>query len=420
MKLNDVNIDPALFPVLDNRLTENLVSECCSRVFTASGGAINDFSVGSPVRAILEGQAYAQSELLYYLNLVPKSIALHWLQIAGVKRSLATKAVGTVRLRLNTVLSSIFALPIGTVFKSTGGFLYKSTSVLTIPQGEIEGECTIQANGDGYNYNAPVSSITSLIQPVSNVRQIYNVEPIGGGRDAETDASLEARGYTQLHRRGLITAQDFADEVRELLGDASQAWVIRNLKPDLQSYGAGYLTVFCCYFDGTTVNETQLKSIEIHLNKKAPIGSYITVAAILDLDVQIDIYATYYPSDDGAQVANNIFDALRFYVSPAFLPMGESLKLRAIESIVQSYTANCGSVVMQELNNTSTAQNNQFPRLSSDLGMPTLRHAPKLAGVTLHLERLNRSAPLLPQENLIFQPGRYETFYWGLGGVTVD
>lgn len=420
MQLDDINIDPAIFPVLDNRLTENLVSECCSRVFAASGGILNDFSVGSPVRAIIEGQAYAQSELLFYLNLVPKSIALHWLQIAGVKRVLATKAVGMVRLRLNTVLAGRFILPIGTVFKSTGGFLYKATSALIIEAGKIEGDCTIEATKEGYDYNAPVSSITSLIQPVSNVRQIYNVELIGGGRDAETDASLEARGYTQLHKRGLITAQDFADEVRELLGDASQAWVVRNLKPDLTSYGAGYLTVFCCYFDGTEVTITTLKSIEVHLNRKAPIGSYITVAPILNLDVEIDIYASYYPGQNGADVANNIFDALRFYVSPAFLPIGESLRLRAIESIVQSYTANCGSVVMQESSNTSTSQSGQFPRLSADLGMPTLHHAPKLAGVTLHLEQLNRQSPLTNAENLVFQPGRYETFLWGLAGVDVD
>jgi hypothetical protein len=420
MNLNDVNLDPNLFPVLDNRLTENLVSECCARVYTASGGTINDFSVGSPARALIEGHAHAHSELLFYMSLVPKSIALHWLQIAGVKRILATKAVGKIQLRLNNVLTEAFVLPIGTVFKSTGGYLYKSTSVLYITPGDTEGECTIEANQSGYNYNAPVASVVNLVQPISNVRQIWNPEPIGGGRDTEPDSSLEMRGYTQLHKRGLITAQDFADETRELLGQGSQAWVIKNLKPDLQSYAPGYLTVFACYFNGEKITDTQLKSIEVHLNKKAPIGSYITVAPILNLDVELDIYATYYPSDEGQIVANSIFDALQYYISPAFLPMGESLKLRAIESIVQSYTANCGSVVIKESLNSLATPVNSAPRLSADLGMPTLYHAPKLIGVTLNLERLNRQSPLPAAQNFVYQPGIYETFYWGLGGVDVD
>jgi hypothetical protein len=420
MDLNDVNIDPALMPVLDNRLTENLVEECCARIYTASGGVLNDFSVGSPIRALVEGQAYAQSELLFYLNLVPRSIALHWLQIAGVKRNLATKAVGLVRVKLNTVLSSVFALPIGTIFKSNGNRLYRSTSILVIAAGEIEGECVVEASEPGYAYNAPISSIVNLIQPISNVRQIWNPEPIGGGRDIETDASVEARGYTQLHKRGLITAQDFADETREILGDGAQAWVVKNLKPDLINYEAGYLTVFCCYYNDETVTSTQLKSIEVHLNRKAPIGSYITVAPIKNLEVEIDIYATYYPEDFGQEVANNIFDALRFYVSPAYLPIGESLKLRGIEAIVQSYTANCGSVVLKEYLNNSAPANHNYPGLSADLGMPTIYHAPKLVGVTLHLERLNRSSPMPPQANFIYQPGTSETFYWGLAGVDLD
>jgi hypothetical protein len=110
---------------------------------------------------------------------------------------------------------------------------------------------------------------------------------------------------------------------------------------------------------------------------------------------------------------------LRFYVSPAYLPIGESLKLRGVESIIQSYTANCGSVILKEYSNNSNSDNNNYPRLSADLGMPTIYHAPKLVGVTLHLERLNRFSPLPPQNNFIYQPGKYETFYWGLGGVDV-
>jgi hypothetical protein len=62
---------PILPLQLDPRNTSALVRDTQTKIFLESDGSLNDFSPASPLSAIVEGQAYAQNELLYYLNSLP-------------------------------------------------------------------------------------------------------------------------------------------------------------------------------------------------------------------------------------------------------------------------------------------------------------------------------------------------------------
>lgn len=60
------NIYGPILPLqLDPRNTSALVRDMQTKVFLESGGQLNDFSPASPLTALVEGQAFAQSELLY-------------------------------------------------------------------------------------------------------------------------------------------------------------------------------------------------------------------------------------------------------------------------------------------------------------------------------------------------------------------
>ena len=84
---------------LDPRNEAALVQAASQRVYQASGQTLNDFSAGNPLAALLEGQAYAQGEFLFWANQLPQSILIEWLgPFLGAMRRLGTPAVARLQL----------------------------------------------------------------------------------------------------------------------------------------------------------------------------------------------------------------------------------------------------------------------------------------------------------------------------------
>ena len=89
--LPSVNLDP--------RNEAQLVQQATQRVYQASGQTLNDFSAGNPLAALLEGQAFAQGEFLFYANQLPQSILIEWLgPFLGAMRRLGTPSVARLQL----------------------------------------------------------------------------------------------------------------------------------------------------------------------------------------------------------------------------------------------------------------------------------------------------------------------------------
>ena len=76
---------PVLPLQLDPRNTSALVRDMQTKIFLESDGQLNDFSSASPLSAMVEGQAFAQGELLYYLNSLPEAYTLQWLRQLGIQ-----------------------------------------------------------------------------------------------------------------------------------------------------------------------------------------------------------------------------------------------------------------------------------------------------------------------------------------------
>ena len=79
---------------LDPRLEAELVQAAARRVYESSAATINDFSSGSPIMALLEGQAFAQSEFLQFANQFPESVLVEWIgPFLGAQRKVGSGAV---------------------------------------------------------------------------------------------------------------------------------------------------------------------------------------------------------------------------------------------------------------------------------------------------------------------------------------
>ena len=64
---------------LDPRSEVELVKAAARRVYEASSSTLNDFSSGSPIMALLEGQSFAQAEFLQFANEFPESVLVEWI-----------------------------------------------------------------------------------------------------------------------------------------------------------------------------------------------------------------------------------------------------------------------------------------------------------------------------------------------------
>ena len=101
---------------LDPRTEAELVQRASQVVYEASNQTLNDFSSGNPLAALIEGQAFAQGEFLYWANQLPQSILAEWLgPFLGAMRRLGTASVAQVVLTVPPTDVQTF-IPAGTVF----------------------------------------------------------------------------------------------------------------------------------------------------------------------------------------------------------------------------------------------------------------------------------------------------------------
>lgn len=101
---------PLTRPTIDPRNEEALVQYGMDRVYSSSGGRINDFSASAPARVLIEGLAFAAAEFLYQANKVLDSIEIQLLQTAGIQQKEGSAAVATLTFTLTAPLgmSSVF------------------------------------------------------------------------------------------------------------------------------------------------------------------------------------------------------------------------------------------------------------------------------------------------------------------------
>lgn len=331
-----IQFAPLENPILDPRNEEALVQYAADRVFDASAGRINDFSSGSPTLALIEGQAFAGSELLYYANQLPEAFAIAFLKIAGIQQRLGTFAQATLQFRLTTPLTTPFTIPLGYTVKATNGTVaFATDAVLTIPAGDIVGSVAATATTVGVAGNVGAFSLRVLTQPLAYLAGADNLEAATGGTEAETLDEVKERAFGAIRRRGLVSVDDYDQEARAILGPGAIAQTIGNLSADRIATERGAIHVFVLNAGGGPVSAAQLADLQQQLQARSHISTTVAVSEIHIDQVEISVIASLVSGSNPQQAADAIWAELGRYLSPGQLPIGQSIVLKELEFLAR-------------------------------------------------------------------------------------
>ena len=326
------SVAPLLSPVIDDRSEKVLVEYGLARVVQASNGELpNSFDIGSPERALIEGQAFAAAELLYRLNKVPEAALIEFLQIAGVQRILGTAASVRLTFTLTQSLNTTFTIPAGYVVTSTSGQIQFTTdSVLQIPAGNITGAIGATCTVIGAQGNLSAYTLTRLSQSLAFLQSVTNEDASTGGQDAETLESTKSRGFSAIRRRGLISADDYVQETITVLGAGSVAAAIGNLAADRISERIGSVHMFALGPGGLSLTDQQTSDLQTALVARSPISISIYVSSINLYPITVTILAQQVPGSNVETVAAAINTRVSAHLSPAERVIGEPVILTEV------------------------------------------------------------------------------------------
>ena len=269
---------------LDPRNEAELVQAASQKVYQASNQTLNDFSSGNPLAALLEGQAFAQGEFLFWANQLPQSILIEWLgPFLGAMRRLGTPAVA--RLAVTVPPSdTVTVIPAGSAFTTnsnlTGGesFTFISDQEYQIAPGESSIFITVASQYVGSVYNAPANSITGTSAINVNGLAVTNPQPAVGGSDVETYQEVQERFFTLIRRPNPVSSQDWQDFFTDFYGAGTLTSVQPN-RPNQGSYNYftdylkanGQVSFFVLGPNGTELNASQLQRGQNVVNYSVPV-----------------------------------------------------------------------------------------------------------------------------------------------------
>lgn len=249
-----------------------------------------DLSEGSHGWNMTRPTALAMAEMCeYYLVEVLQLILPDWsygtfleghAKSRNIYRRAATAAAGEITVTgeagVTIPAGSLFSIPSVNDDPSVG---YQTTSAASIPTGgsvKIPVECT-EAGNVG---NAPANSIVLVSNNISRISSVTNEEPITGGTEQETDASLQARITEYDRSQGLSYTGSIADyKIWATSVDGVGSATIIPAEDD-----SGLVRIILSDANGNPANESLCSDVYTYImqpnapeNRKAPIGASLSV-----------------------------------------------------------------------------------------------------------------------------------------------
>lgn len=329
MELEDLS---PYIPVLDPRNEEEIVRQAQLAVYNGSKAQLNDFSDHSPLAALLQGQAFAGAEFLYYVNKLPLALVLRFLETTGVKRKLGQTATAQLTFTLSAPLNQPFEIPAGfEVIDSSGEFSFFTDELLVIPANTISGVVKATAKESGEAYNLPAYSLNQFTQPLAFLSTVLNLEPAQGGQNEEPIEETITRALKVIRRNNLVSEMDFSDATEEILGIGSRAKTIGLLGKDKIAKEPGSIHIFCLDAKGVPANPAQIAEVSRGISNRLMLGTSLYVSPMEVVDVSADIIVKLLPEVESAEVANDLWQVFQDYLNPSNLNPGESLLIKELE-----------------------------------------------------------------------------------------
>jgi hypothetical protein len=305
-----VNIDP--------RNEAQLVNEAAKRVYDASNAKLNDFSAGNPLMALIEGQAFAQGEFLFWANQLPESILIEWIgPFLGAMRRLGTPSVS--RLTLEVAATGFQqVIPAGTVFSTNANLTdgesieFISTSDLVLAANETVGSVAVASSLVGTFNNVAPNTVTSAPSIDVQILSVTNTIAAVGGSDIEPLDQTKERFFTLIRRRNPVSAQDWQDLFEDLFGVGTFCSVLANRSTkdsfiwlNDYVYSDGHVSFFFLNPDGTEPTQEQVKRAQNVVDFSLPLEMQGHVYPLDLSQVQFNLDLSYDPSAEYAGFLRN-------------------------------------------------------------------------------------------------------------------
>ncbi|MFN6460542.1 MAG: baseplate J/gp47 family protein [Nostoc sp. DedVER02] len=311
---------------LDQRNEAEIVEQAKLKVYNASGGLLNDFTENSPVAALIQGQAFAGAELLYYANQLPLALVIDFLKITGVTRSSGTKAKTTLTFTINSPQNTIFTIPEGfEVVDSQGKLSFFTNAPLVIPVGLVSGSVTATAEEVGSDYNISAYSITGITQPLTYLAGVTNIEAASGGSDLESEASAINRALTQIRLKNLVSADDYEQAAEILLGEGSVCKAIGLLGGDKTTRELGAVHLFLLNSNGEPANDAQINYVKSELSNRIQLGTALYVSPIELLPISAELQYNLSPGVNPEEAFDTLWEAYQDYLNPSYYPLNKDI-----------------------------------------------------------------------------------------------
>lgn len=297
---------------IDPRNESQLVQAAAQTVYEASNKTLNDFSAGNPLAVLLEGQAFAQGEFLYWANQLPQKILIEWIgPFLGAMRRLGTPATAQILVSIAPA-SVATTIPAGTTFSTnsqlTGGISipFVSLNDLVIPAGESTGKAIVYSKFVGSANNVPAGSITVASNTGTITYSCANPQPAAGGSDIETFQEVQERFFTLIRRPNPVSETDWQDLFVDLYGSGT----LTSIQPNRSSVNGynyyndymvpnGNVSFFVLGPEGTELTQDQLKVGQNVVNFSVPVENKghlfpITLSQVqYDITLEVDANGTF-------------------------------------------------------------------------------------------------------------------------------
>lgn len=292
--------------------------------------SVLDLTTGSALRSILEANAALALWLQWLASQVLAATRAgtsqaadldSWMADFGVSRLPASPAAGQVVLS-RYVATQAASIPVGAqVRASVSGQLYAiqadpvnpawTGSGYQVPAGMASVSVPVTAMVAGAVGNAAVATVDQLASALPGIDLVTNPGVVGGGLDAESDASLRSRfgNFLDSRTRATTTAVTYA------LASLRQGlrWAIADAQDGAGQFLSGHFTVTLDDGSGTP-SPALIAQASAAIDAVRPAGTSFTVRGPTVLPVTVQVGLTLAATGDSAQVAPLVTSAIGAYV----------------------------------------------------------------------------------------------------------
>lgn len=246
---------------------------------------INDFSVGSAIRAIFEAVAI-ELEQYYILTRenIREAIEKGVYESFGFTRKKAQKAYGPIQINFHNATQSDIVISRGTRFTSSNNAyaqVYETLVDYLVPRGSLSVQVQVYCTIAGEIGNVPSNTIDIMNTPIANLKSVSNPIAFQTGQDEEPIEEIRARfrSYISSLSKATIPALEYGTrEIPEISG------VYIEEKP-------GLITIYTHDRNGELPDSVK-KAVETNIYNYRPAGIPVVVKPVTRKSVDVDIVVT--------------------------------------------------------------------------------------------------------------------------------